>query len=352
MTSPSPNTPQRGRSREPTLAIEGILSRLLRWRSTCPSRRDQRNLNPKTGHGPGRDRGARDRIGPGTRTRSGTSRRVYGFRTIDTPVPDAMTILSTPYGRTTARTNCWRRRFNALHTDTASSSGGKSPAYKLSWMNPRTPGSAMQRDGKGRTETPSDGRTSETRPEAAHGSSKQKLSNYAPPRGLLQPQPPCQFERLHPQHRQAPRHPRLAQRPKGCVSPHLCVKWMYQKWGENTYISVILPQKGYLKKCYTQNLGHPVHIEALGYSQTPPLGPCPSFASCLGAAAVPRPTTANANAGSSRPLAPRPALPGDETLARRLYDQQWDDYDEDHKDQLNLEDELWCKERDVSWPRP
>ncbi|KAF8596507.1 hypothetical protein BDV93DRAFT_563207, partial [Ceratobasidium sp. AG-I] len=90
-----------------------------------------------------------------------------------------------------------------------------------------------------------------------------------------------------------------------------------------------------------------VRQPAPGYSQTPPLGPRPSFASCLGAAVVPRPTTVNADAGSSRPLAPRPAPPGDETLARRLYDQQWDDYDEDHEDQLDLEDELWREERDA-----
>ncbi|KAF8593597.1 hypothetical protein BDV93DRAFT_516448, partial [Ceratobasidium sp. AG-I] len=86
---------------------------------------------------------------------------------------------------------------------------------------------------------------------------------------LPQPQPPCQFERLHPQHWRALRCPQLAQHLKGELSK-LCIQ----------------PQA-----CH--------------------------------------------------------ALPGDETLAHWLYDQQWDNCNEDHKDQLNLKDQLWCAERDA-----
>ncbi|KAF8595544.1 hypothetical protein BDV93DRAFT_514879 [Ceratobasidium sp. AG-I] len=67
---------------------------------------------------------------------------------------------------------------------------------------------------------------------------------------------------------------------------------------------------------------------APAYSQTPPLGARPRFASRLSATSM-----------------------TDETLAWRLYNQQWRDHDKEHEDHLDLEDELWREERDAKKAR-
>lgn len=81
-------------------------------------------------------------------------------------------------------------------------------------------------------------------------------------------------------------------------------------------------------------------------------GPRASFAQRL---AVPpfrsSPRTPTAEAGPSRPLAPRPAPPGDEALALQTYNAQFEQYDDEREEQLDEEDEVWRAERDAKRAR-